>query len=159
MKKKLFTTLMALAMTTASFAQFEAGKFYAGASLSGLNASYNGSEKGKFDLGLKGGYMFEDDWMITADLDFHKYNSIPKTVNVGVGVRYYIEQNGLYLGAKVGYAHGASFDDFQPGVQVGYAFFLSRTVTIEPELYYNQSLKSHSDYSTVGLRIGIGVYL
>ena len=46
-----------------------------------------------------------------------------------------------------------------PSVQVGYAFFVSRTVTIEPELYYEQSFKNHKDYSNFGLRIGVGVYL
>ena len=46
-----------------------------------------------------------------------------------------------------------------PGVEVGYAFFLSRTVTVEPSIYYNQSFKEHSDYSKIGLKIGIGVYL
>ena len=46
-----------------------------------------------------------------------------------------------------------------PGVEVGYAFFLSRTVTVEPSVYYNQSFKKHSDYSRIGLKLGIGVYL
>ena len=46
-----------------------------------------------------------------------------------------------------------------PSVQIGYAFFLSHTVTIEPEIYYNHSFKSHSDYSTIGLRVGFGIYL
>ena len=44
-----------------------------------------------------------------------------------------------------------------PTVQLGYAFFLNRTVTIEPELYYNQSLKDQ-DYSGLGLRISFGIY-
>ena len=42
---------------------------------------------------------------------------------------------------------------------MGYAYFLSRTVTLEPAIYYDQSFKSHSDYSTVGFKVGIGVYL
>ena len=46
-----------------------------------------------------------------------------------------------------------------PGIEVGYAYFLSRTVTIEPAIYYNQSFKNHSDFSSVGLKVGIGVYL
>lgn len=46
-----------------------------------------------------------------------------------------------------------------PGVEVGYAFFLSRTVTVEPAIYYDQSFKKHSDFSTIGLRLGVGIYL
>ncbi len=42
---------------------------------------------------------------------------------------------------------------------MGYAFFISKTVTIEPALYYDQSLKDHSQYSTIGLKVGIGIYL
>ena len=80
-------------------------------------------------------------------------------VSVGAQGRYYIIQNGLYLGAGVKLAHTGSYNDVMPGVEVGYAFFLSRTVTIEPAIYYDQSFKNHSDFSTVGLRVGIGVYL
>ena len=52
-----------------------------------------------------------------------------------------------------------NYNDVMPGVEVGYAFFLSRTVTIEPAVYYNQSLKNHSDYSEFGLKVGFGIYL
>ena len=45
-----------------------------------------------------------------------------------------------------------------PGAEVGYAFFINRSVTIEPAVYYNHSFKS-CDYSTVGLKIGLGIYL
>ena len=79
--------------------------------------------------------------------------------SVGVGGRYYIEQNGLYLGAQCKLAHASHYTDVMPGIEVGYAYFLSRTVTIEPAIYYNQSFKNHSDFSTVGLKVGIGVYL
>lgn len=46
-----------------------------------------------------------------------------------------------------------------PGVEVGYAFYISKTVTIEPALYYDMSLKSQKDYSTVGVRVGFGIYI
>ena len=116
--------------------------------------------KGSFGVEAKGGYMFEDNWMATAQIGYSKKHEIPSTFTAAVGARYYIVQNGLYLGASMSYMHaGDSYDDFLPGVQLGYAFFLSRTVTIEPEIYYNQSFKNHSDYSTIGLRVGFGIYL
>ena len=46
-----------------------------------------------------------------------------------------------------------------PGLEVGYAFFVSKTVTIEPAVYYDQSFKDHSDFSTIGFKVGVGVYL
>lgn len=156
--------LMALTMSVASFAQFEQGKVYASAGLSGLDLNFNSNEKWKLDLMGKVGYLFEDNWMVTAqgEFDYRKYE--PNYFSLGAGLRYYILQNGLFIGAGANYVHhtdgeGCRVDDFMPTVQLGYAFFISRTVTIEPELYYNQSLKSHSDYSGFGLRIGFGIYL
>ena len=52
-----------------------------------------------------------------------------------------------------------NYNDLMPGLELGYAFFVSRTVTIEPSVYYNQSFKSHTNYSTVGFRIGVGIYI
>ena len=69
-------------------------------------------------------------------------------------------QNGIFLGVSGKYIHASSsYNDFMPGVEVGYAFFINRTVTIEPAIYYDQSFKKHSDYSTVGFRISIGINL
>lgn len=160
MKKRLSMMLVALVVSLTSFAQFEKDKVYVGASLSGLNLNYNGSEKGSFGLDAKGGLFFADNLLLTSQLSYSKKNDVPAAFSAGLGMRYYIVQNGLYLGASVNYLHAhKNFDDFLPGVQVGYAFFLSRTVTVEPEIYYNQSFKSHSDYSTIGFRVGVGVYL
>lgn len=160
MKKKLYLVVMVMMLAMAAHAQFEKDKIYVGASMSGLGISYNGSEKTNFGLDAKGGSMIMDNVMLTGSLGYHKMDNVPSVVSLGVGGRYYIEQNGIYLGASLNYSHMyESCDDFQPSVQIGYAFFLSRTVTIEPEIYYNQSFKSHKDYSKVGLRIGVGVYL
>lgn len=159
MKKRIAFVLAALAVSLASHAQFEQGKVYLGASLSGLNLSYNGSDKGSLGLQAKGGYLFADDLMATGQVAYEKQHDLPYRLTLGVGARYYIVQNGLYLGASVNYRHATGYNDILPSVQVGYAFFLNRTVTIEPEIYYDQSFKNHCDYSTVGLRVGVGVYL
>ena len=46
-----------------------------------------------------------------------------------------------------------------PGLEVGYAYFVSKTVTVEPAVYYDQSFKDHSAFSTIGFKVGVGVYL
>lgn len=158
-KKVVFATVLALMTSVSANAQFEKGKIYLGASLSGMGLSYNGSEKGKFGVEAKAGYFVERNVLLTGQVAYNKQYEMPFSISVGVGGRYYIEQNGLYLGATVDYKHCDDFSDLQPSVQLGYAFFLSRTVTVEPELYYTQSFKNHSDYSTIGVRIGVGVYL
>ena len=82
----------------------------------------------------------------------------PDAFTLGAGARYYIIQNGLYLGASLKFHRSDGVSDFRPGVQVGYAFFITRTVTIEPELYFDISTKKFEN-SAFGLGIGVGVYL
>lgn len=160
--KKLLFLLAFITASLSSSAQFEQGKFYVGASLSGLDLSYSGSEELNFGVEAKGGYLVADDWMITGLAGFnHSGNDdVADSFTLGVGGRYYIIQNGLYLGLNAKLIHANhNYNDLMPGFEVGYAFFLSRTVTVEPAVYYDQSFKKHSDYSKIGLRVGIGVYL
>lgn len=164
MKKSIMLLVCGLVMSLTVAAQvkdrppFGQDKVYIGASFSNLGLSYTGCEKWNFGGQVKGGYLFEDNWMVTGNIGYdyrqHGYNDF----SLGAGLRYYIEQNGLYLGAGANYVHHHSYDDLLPTVQLGYAFFLNRTVTLEPEVYYNQSLKNHSDYSGFGIRIGLGIY-
>lgn len=154
--------MMVVALLTAvtANAQFEKNKVYVGASLSSLDLSYNGRDKGSIGVSAKGGFTFEDDWLLTGQVGYEKRNGLPASSTVGVGVRYYIVQNGLYLGLNGDYYHyGADHDDVMPSVHLGYAFFLNGSVTLEPELYYRQSTKSHADFSTIGVAIGLGVWL
>ena len=159
--KKLAIMLVALLATITANAQFEKGKVYCGASLTGLNLSYNGSSE--LNLGLQGqvGYLFADNLMAVGNLAYNHVgvSDTPDYVSVGAQARYYIIQNGLYLGLGAKYAHCSSYNDLMPGLEVGYAFFVSKTVTIEPAVYYDQSFKDHSNYSTIGLKVGVGVYL
>ena len=155
--KKIALFVVALVMSVAANAQFEQGKGYLGASLSGFDLS---SQAKKFHLMLdaKLGYMFADNLMALGEVGYEKTEDMPYTLSAGAGARYYIIQNGLYLGAGLKYSHREDFNDLVPNLHLGYAFFLSRTVTLEPELYFDFSTKS-SDYSNYGLRIGVGVYL
>lgn len=157
--KKLLMVLIALTMTVAANAQFEAGKWYTSASMTGLDLSYNGMSELHLGLEAKGGYLVEDNWMVLADVGIDTQKNFT-ALSVGAGARYYIIQNGIYLGVNAAYKHGTgSYNDFVPGIEIGYAFFLNRNITVEPAVYYNQSLKSHSDYSTIGIRLGLGVYI
>ncbi len=166
--KKIFLTLVCAIVAMASQAQgytkpsfdrppFGEGKYYVSTGLSGFDLNFSDCKKWNLDVQAKAGYLFTDNWMVTGQVGYgyHKYAS--NTFNAGAGLRYYIEQNGLYLGLGGNYVHQHHYDDFMPTVQLGYAFFLNRTVTIEPELYYNQSLKDQ-DYSGLGLRISFGIY-
>ncbi len=165
--KKIVLIIVALTMTMAAKAQyyrletpFTAGKYFVGASLSGLNLNYSGANDLSFGVQAQGGLMVDDNVLVYATVGFDNNGKGCDAFTAGVGGRYYIEQNGIFLGLNANYKHiQPSYNDLMPGVEVGYAFFLSRTVTIEPAVYYNQSFKNHSDYSEFGLKVGFGIYL
>ena len=168
MKKSLITLMLALAAFSGANAQylndtekvFTQNKVYFGAALTGLDLNYNEQNSFKLDVSLKAGYMLADDWLLLAQGEFQGIKNAPNTLKVGAGMRYYVEQNGIFLGASGKFIHAyGDYNDILPEVNVGYAFFLSRTVTIEPELYYQQSFKKHSDFSGLGFRVGFGIYL
>ena len=159
MKRKLTLMLLGLVMTVSANAQFENGKKYIGSSISGWIWVIT-VRKESFWITGKGRISFYG-WLDGDSSDgIWQKKDVSAELSLGVGARYYIVQNGLFLGASADYVHrGSDYDDFMPSVQIGYAFFISHTVTIEPEIYYNHSFKSHSDYSSVGFRLGFGVYL
>ena len=158
--KKILVIIAVAVMPLVAHAQFEKGKLYAGASLTSLNLSYSGSED--LNIGLQGqaGYFMADNVLVYSQVGWNHLGGSTDNIDLGIGGRYYILQNGIFLGANVKYAHGpCGYNDVMPGVEVGYAFFISRTVTIEPSIYYQQSFNDHSEYSKIGLRVGFGIYL
>lgn len=158
--KKILLLAIGFLMTMTASAQFEQGKYYCNGSLTGINLSYSGAEKLSLGVEAKGGYLVADNWMALVMAGYSHDEDVDDKFAVGVGGRYYIIQNGLYMGLNVRLVHGGSgYNDIMPGLELGYAFFLGKSVTIEPSVYYDQSIKNHSDYSKVGLRIGVGVYL
>ncbi len=170
--KKLMLSMVALLMAMSVNAQkylndsgspFTAGKYYVGASFSGMNLSYSKANEWSLNLQAKGGYMFLDNWMAIGVLGYDNVsNGTLVDANLGAGVRYYFDQVGIYAGITAKYAHtkvsGAdSYDDFKPELYCGYAFFINHFITVEPEVYYEHSFHD-SDYSGFGLRIGMGVF-
>ena len=157
MIKRLSFLLVALVVALSANAQFEQGKKYISASFSGFDFSYNGTSDLNIGLQAKGGYLVEDNLMVLGTLG---YNHVGDRFSIGAQGRYYIVQNGIYLGVGATYKHGShNYNDIMPTVEVGYAFFINRLITIEPALYYEQSISNHSKYSNVGLRVGLGIYL
>ncbi len=158
MKKIVSLLLLFVAVFSTANAQFEQGKKYVSASVSGLGLSYNSNEK--FNLGLKAhaGYFISDCLMANATIGYeHKHDF--NDVNLGAGLRYYFDQNGIYLGAGAEFSHidKRNNDVFIP-VTAGYAFFINQHLTIEPSVYYKMSLHDFGNNSTVGFNVGLGFY-
>lgn len=162
MKKKLMTIALALLTTLGAHAQFEKDKAYVGASLTGLDLSYNGTKRLNLGLQADAGYFLMQDWMLKGLIgcEVSSKDEVDTKFTLGVGGRYYFEQNGIFLGASAKYVHaGKHYNDVMPGIEAGWAYFLNGSVTIEPSVYYDLSFKCHKDFSTFGVRLGIGIYL
>lgn len=157
--KKIMIALAMLTMTLAANAQFEKNTKYIGASLTGLDLSYNGAKEISLGLQAKVGYFIEDCWQLNVMAGYEKAGKDIKGVfQIGAGGRYYILQNGLYCGVNAKAIFSSGYNDLMPGIELGYTFFINDKITIEPAVYYDQSLKDHSNCSTVGLKVGLGVY-
>ena len=164
--KKLMMAAVALMMAVSVNAQkylndsgtpFAQDKWYIGASTSSFDLSWHKAADWKLNLDAKAGYLFMDNWMITGKLGYEAKTDHPSNFTLGAGVRYYLDNCGVYLGASGNYRHSDDYNDFLPELNVGYAFFLTGKLTLEPEVYYEMSTKS-SDYSGFGLRLGFGLY-
>lgn len=161
MKKMILSLTMALVCLTAS-AQFEAGKQYVNTSVTGLGLGYNKNNGFMFGLDATGGYFFAQDWMVLGRFGYNHPGDNINELEIGVGGRYYIEQNGLSLGLSLSYGHskvgGFKENHGYLTPEVGYTFFLNRHVTIEPSVYYKMCFDDFANASTVGLRIGFGYF-
>lgn len=159
MKKVILTLLFAAVGIGSAFAQFEKGKYYLGATTNAAGLSYNKHEKVGINLGINGGYMFEEAWMLITEVGFDYRNKDLQNLSAGLKCRYLIEQNGLFLQAGVKYVHGApNYNDLMVTPELGYCFFLNRHLTIEPSLYCDISTNNFADYTKAGLKIGLAWY-
>lgn len=156
--KKLALLLVLLTVGLSANAQFTKKTKYISASFTGLDLSYSSDEDWTFGFSISGGYFFTDSWMLYGDLGYD-HTRHTDDVTVGAGTRYYIIQNGLYLGVGLDYAHVTSnLNYIRICPQVGYAFFVNKNITIEPAVYYDISMNDFDDGSKVGLKIGLGFY-
>lgn len=128
--------------------------------------SYSKDSKFSFGLDATAGYFLEDAWMVYGRFGYeHQYVKGPSNdvnnVNLGVGGRYYIRQNGLYLGMGLKYEHlynGEKRNNIDLTPEVGYCFYLNHYLSVEPAVYYDCCLNHFSEGSKVGLRVGFGFY-
>lgn len=163
MKRMLLALLLAV-ITLGANAQFEQGTNYANLSMSGLDLSYSKGEKFRLGLEASAGHFVADEWMLTARFGYqHQWVQGPGDVNnleLGAGFRYYIRQNGIFLGCGLMYEHAnvhrGNYLDLTP--EVGYCYYINQYLSIEPALYFNCCLNQFSEGSKVGLRLGVGYY-
>lgn len=163
--KKIILSLLLLVSTLSASAQFSFETKYFNASMTGLDLSYGSDSRLNLGIEATGGYFFDDAWMLYGRFGYnHQHIKGPgndvNNLSVGAGVRYYILQNGLFLGAGAKFVHEnrhpGNFFDLTP--EVGYCFYLNHNLSIEPVVYYDLCINQYSAGSKVGLRIGLGYY-
>ncbi len=157
--KRFLLALCLLVGATVAQAQFEKGKWFVNPSITGLNLSYNtDTDKANFGLEANGGAFVADNFALLLNVGANWVGGGDDTYKVGVGGRYYFDTVGVYLGANVNLKHWnlveANRTRFGFGAEAGYAFFLSKTVTIEPAIYWD----INKDRSELGLKVGFGFY-
>jgi len=172
--KKLMMAAIGLMMAMSANAQylndsdtpFEQGKFYVNAAASSTTLSYSKSTDFKLGINAKAGYFIIDNLMGVGVVGLNTENNFDNvTFSLGAGARWYFDTVGIYVGAIAKYVNqkvtiadkSDSMSDFRPEINAGYAFFLNRNITLEPEVYYEHSFKD-SDYSGFGLRLGLSIY-
>ncbi|MDR0895986.1 MAG: hypothetical protein LBN06_11925 [Prevotellaceae bacterium] len=151
---KKFILLSCLLLTAiAAQAQFEKGKWMINPSLSGFQLGYDtGSEKTSLNIQGTGGWFVADNLALTGYIGA-QFSGVD-VLQIGAGARYYFHQTGFFAGADIGVYNADDNTDFTLGLEGGYAFFLSRTITVEPGVYWN----IHSDASQFGVKVGFGFY-
>ncbi len=159
--KKYLLLVFLLMGTVCAHAQFEKSKWVVNPSVTGLGLSYDtGVDKASFGLGVNGGAFLMDNvaLLLRGGVSWNEGGSDMNRYYVGVGGRYYFDKVGIYLGANVNVDRwdGSSYDDtkFSFGMEAGYAFFVSKTVALEPAVYWN----INGDRSKFGLKVGFGFY-
>ena len=105
-----------------------------------MDFSYSKNDDAKFGIGAQAGTFLADGFalMVNAGADWSQPVDI---YTLGTGARCYFNTTGVYIGGGLDwerrrYKGGGHNNDWGLGIEAGYAYFLSRTVTIEPAVYY-----------------------
>ena len=162
--KKLMMSMVALMMAMSMNAQkylnesttpFTQGKTYVGASLSGADLSYSGITKGHIGLQAKAEIFADRAYMDDLSLVPRKEEGsmiTDESIAIDRCVRMVKE-------GKVTARSGKELDISGDTLCVHGDGPKALAFVQKIRDYYEQSFKNHKDFSTVGLRIGIGVYL
>lgn len=162
MWKKIAILCVLLVACVQAKAQFEKGKFLVNTSLTGLNLSHSKYEGTGFGLDVAGGAFVADNLSVLVNFKGEYVENGMDETALGAGMRYYISGCGVYGGLGLAYKHLSNSVDRKNIVcmtpELGYAFFLNGTVTLEPAVYYDLSFMNCSQYSKLGFKIGFGFY-
>lgn len=168
MKKLLFLTFLIVSLHQLE-AQTEKGHILMGvnSNLSFSNQSVDGFENNtnNFSLNATGGYFIVDNLVGGVSLGFSRTSAgdfVSSNFLIGPFARYYVEN--VFVGAQF-MATSVRSDGFdtlngtQLNLQLGYAAFLNKFVSIEPSLNYLKLGGDFNGSTTFLLNVGFAIYL
>jgi hypothetical protein len=117
----------------------------------------------EYNIGLEGGYFIMDNLALKIGLGFGGFSpkelASTSTFGYKIGAKYYVI--GL-LPVEISYngytQKNVSKNPSFVGFQAGYAIFLSRTISLEPGIRYNNSLDTEAAKSFVQLNMGFSLH-
>lgn len=176
--KQLFLSIATVCIALTASAQIEKGTWVLGANTNLGYNSYTPTSGGKsvniLNIGLKSGYFVSDNFTIGANLEYLSESSGGPSntyTTIGLFLRYYTKN--VFFGAgynSLSTSGGGSSLGSIP-IEVGYAAFLTRNITIEPALVYSSATDSDNGgmpgiaglpfpaKSGFGLKVGFSIYL
>ncbi len=157
-KKSLAVLAFSFFAVTGAFAQdpIEKGAwlFSGGSNLGNSSVSVTGgSSTSVFNINLKGGYFLMDN--LAGGVLFDLYSTSGSSLTgIGVFARYYI-QGKFFLGAGFQSQSSSGASTTTIPLEGGYAFFLGKSVAVEPALKYT----IYDGGSNLNIGVGFSVYL
>lgn len=103
--KKVIMLMVVLFTTVGAYAQFEKGKWYANASLTGLGLSHSKYEGTKFGFSMNGGAFVADNVAILLNFKGNYVEHGMDATTVGAQGRYYFASCGVYGGLGMSYKY------------------------------------------------------
>ena len=139
-------------------AQFDESTYIVNASVTGLNIAYNETEKLNAEVDISAGSFVMDNFAILGNIGSKFNNNGNQKFYIGADARLYTNF-GIYLGAglEYNYLRATDWKGMMYDLHLGYAYFLSRTVAIEPAFYYKHAFNEKDKYD-YGFKIGFGCY-
>ena len=109
-----------------------------------------------WSIGLEGGYFIMDDLALKVGLGYSD-DSVDNAFNYKLGAKFYIASQ-FPVGIDFTGTSSDGYDASWVGLQAGYAWFVSDTVSIEPALRYNVTLDENKADSAFQALIGFALH-
>ncbi|MBB4804346.1 outer membrane protein W [Flavobacterium nitrogenifigens] len=119
---------------------------------------YSSDGESSWSIGAEGGYFVADNLAVKLGMGYNDFGHSSNAFSYKVGAKYYLLNKfpleASYTGASI---KDANENPSYLGLQAGYAWFVSKNISIEPGLRYNVTL--NEDYGKDVFQLNVGFAL